>query len=78
MHRPYKVSSPIIPGIALVLGIFCAIAFAVANTGTVIKVIILFIAAAVYYVSYGKNHLLSEEEEFHAVELLDASGRKYL
>jgi ethanolamine permease len=73
MHRPYKVSSPIIPGIALVLGIFCAFAFAVANTGTVIKVVVLFIGAAVYYFVYGKNHLLSEEEEFHALELLDGT-----
>jgi ethanolamine permease len=73
MHRPYKVSSPIIPGIALTLGVFCAIAFAVANTGTVIKVVALFIGAAVYYFVYGKNHLLSEEEEFHALELLDGT-----
>ena len=73
MHRPYKVSSPIIPGIALVLGVFCAFAFAVANTGTVIKVVVLFAAAAVYYFAYGKNHLLSEEEEFHALELLDGT-----
>jgi ethanolamine permease len=76
MHRPYKVSSPIIPGIALVLGIFCAFAFAIANTGTVIKVIFLFAAAAVYYFVYGKNHLLSEEEEFHALELLDGTEEK--
>jgi len=73
MHRPYKVSSPIIPGIALVLGIFCAFAFVVANTGTVVKVVILFVGAAIYYVAYGKNHLLSEEEEFHALELLDGT-----
>jgi len=73
MHRPYKVSSPIIPGIALTLGIFCAIAFIVANTDTVIKVVGLFAAAAVYYFAYGKNHILSEEEEFHALELLDGA-----
>lgn len=82
MHRPFKVMYPLVPGIALVLGIFCTIAFAVANTGTAIKVVILFIAAAVYYFVYGKRHILSEEEEFHALDLLDdaaeevASGKK--
>jgi ethanolamine permease len=72
MHRPYKVSSPIIPGIALVLGLYCAAAFAVAYSDTVIKVILIFAGAAVYYFVYGKKNLLSEEE-FHALDLLDGT-----
>lgn len=73
MHRPYKSMYPVVPGIALVLGVFCAFAFAVAYKDTVLKVVLLFIGAAVYYFVYGKKHLLSEEEEFHALELLDGA-----
>lgn len=71
MHRPYKAAYPIVPGIALILGIYCAIAFMIAYKSTVLLVVIIFIAAAVYYQIWGKKNLLSEEEEFHALDLLD-------
>jgi ethanolamine permease len=74
MNRPYKAAYPIVPGIALVLGIFCAIAFAVAYQDTVIKVILIFAGAAVYYFLYGRKHILSEEEEFRALDELDSAA----
>jgi len=71
MKRPYKAAYPIVPGIALVLAIYCAVAFTVAYKAIVLKVIIIFAVAAVYYFVYGKKNLLSEEEEFHSLDLLD-------
>ncbi|MBV7271325.1 ethanolamine permease [Clostridium sp. PL3] len=73
MERPYKVAYPIVPGIALVLGVYCAIAFMVAYGVTVLLVIAIFALAAIYYAVYGKKHILSEEEEFHALDLLDGA-----
>lgn len=71
MKRPFKSSYPIVPGIALVLGIYCAIAFMVAYKTTVMWTAAAFVAAAVYYVIWGKKNLKSEEEEFHALDILD-------
>ena len=71
MERPFKCAYPIAPAIALILGIYCAIAFAIANTDTVLKVIVIFIGAAIYYQVYGKKNIKSEEEEFSALDLLD-------
>lgn len=74
MHRPYKSAYPIVPGISLVLAVYCALAFIVAYKATVLKVVIIFALAALYYFVIGRKNLLSEEEEFRALDELDSAG----
>ncbi len=71
MKRPFKSAYPIVPGIALVLGIYCFIAFAVAYQTVVMWTLGSFVLAAIYYAIWGKKNLKSEEEEFHALDILE-------
>lgn len=71
MKRPFKSAYPIVPGIALVLGVYCFIAFAVAYQTVVMWTLGSFVLAAVYYFIWGRKNLKSEEEEFHALDILD-------
>lgn len=71
MKRPYKVYYPLVPGIALILGLYCAAAFVLAYKTTVLWTLLAFILAAVYYFTFGKKNLKSEREEFHALDILE-------
>lgn len=71
MKRPFKSAYPLVPGIALVLGVYCFIAFAMAYQTVVMWTLGSFVLAAIYYVIWGKKNLKSEEEEFHALDILD-------
>ncbi|MDF2987734.1 MAG: ethanolamine transporter [Eubacterium sp.] len=57
--RPYKMQSRIVPVIALVLSIVFLAAVAYANLATMVKVIITFAAAAVFYVVYSRRNVLN-------------------
>lgn len=71
LKRPYKAAYPVVPGISLVLGVFCLIAVTIASLSTVIYAVIAYILAIIYYFIWGRKNLLPVEEEFHALDLLD-------
>lgn len=69
LNRPFKVSYPIVPGIALITALIFLYAVTVANKSTIAWVIGAFAAASLYYFVYsklskntGEAILLSEQE----------------
>jgi ethanolamine permease len=63
LNRPYKVSSPIIPAIALVIAFVFLIALTVSNFSTIIWVAGAYALAIVYYFVYSKIQEASNEED---------------
>ncbi len=67
MERPFKVKYPIVPIIALVtvlLLLGCILAYNI----TVLKWVLLVYAIAIcYYLTYGRKHVRSIEEEFKKI-----------
>jgi ethanolamine permease len=59
--RPYKMQSTVVPAIALVLSFVFLVAVTYANIATMVKVIITFAAAAVFYFVYSRNNLADTE-----------------
>lgn len=54
MHRPFKVSYPIVPGIALLTAVIFLFAIAAANLSTMYWVVGTFVLAGIYYFVYSR------------------------
>lgn len=62
LNRPYKVASPIMPGIALLIAFIFLIALTVSNFSTIIWVVGAYALAIVYYFAYSRIQKASDEE----------------
>lgn len=62
LNRPYKVASPIIPAIALIIAFIFLIALTVSNFSTIIWVVAAYVLAIVYYFVYSKIQQANNEE----------------
>jgi ethanolamine permease len=86
LERPFKVYYPLVPGIALVLGLlslFCVIYYSVFNNSLplfgvdiplVVVLIVVFAIATIYYFAVGKKNLKPIEEEFGVLDVLDEAA----
>lgn len=62
LARPYKMQSTVVPAIALVLSFVFLAAVAYANISTMLKVIVTFAAATLFYFAYSRNKLANTDE----------------
>jgi len=62
LNRPFKVSYPVVPAIALVIAFIFLIALIISNFSTVLWVVGAYALAIVYYFIYSKIQGTSEEE----------------
>ncbi len=90
LHRPFKVYYPIVPGIAIVLGVislFCVIYYSVFNQSLPLfgmnvpllyVLLFIYVVGSAYYYLVGRHKLLPIEEEFGVLDVLDQTGPEEL
>ena len=62
LNRPFKVSYPIVPAIALVIALVFLVALTISNLSTVSWVVGAYALSIIYYFAYSKMQSASVEE----------------
>ncbi len=71
LHRPFKVSYPVVPAVSLVMAVFCLVSMVNTSFEVLKWVALVYVVAIAYYFVWGNKNIRPFEEEFGVLDELD-------